>query len=174
MRILRRMRDVVVHRILGVDDTPHRIAWGVFLGFIVGWTPTLGFQIMIYVAVATVLRANKVSGIPIVFISNPFTAVPLYYFAWWLGVVLLHGHMPDAATGATITERIGEPTAGGDVSIWTDILTESFWRELGATLWQMGAELWVGCLVLGVLTGVPGYMLAYWGVKAYRRRRLPL
>ena len=83
--MIRRLRSLIVHRILGVRDTPRRIAWGVFLGTVVAWTPTLGFQIMIYVAIATLLRANKVSGIPILFISNPVTAVPLYWSCWKVG-----------------------------------------------------------------------------------------
>ena len=86
-----KLKDVVVHKILGLDDAPSRIAWGVFLGCVVAMTPTLGLQILLYVSLATLLRVNKLSGIPILFISNPFTAVPLYGFCWWVGNLLLHG-----------------------------------------------------------------------------------
>src|SRR5690606_17221590 len=80
--LLDKFRQVLVHNILGLDDTPHRIGLGVLLGFLVAFTPTLGFQIIMYVALAALIRANKLSGIPILFISNPFTAVPLYWFVW--------------------------------------------------------------------------------------------
>ncbi|TFH27625.1 MAG: DUF2062 domain-containing protein, partial [Myxococcales bacterium] len=85
----RRLQQIVMHNILHLDDTPHRIAWGVFIGAMIAFTPTLGLQIMLYLPVAALLRANKLSGIPVLFISNPFTAVPLYYATWSLGAAIL-------------------------------------------------------------------------------------
>ena len=38
----RRLKQIVFHNILHLDDTPHRIAWGVFLGAMIAFTPTLG------------------------------------------------------------------------------------------------------------------------------------
>ncbi|MEM9189891.1 MAG: DUF2062 domain-containing protein [Myxococcota bacterium] len=168
-KLYERLKDVVVRRILGVDDTPHRIATGVLLGFIVAMTPTLGFQIAIYVAIASLIRTNKVSGVPILFISNPFTAAPLYYFCWWLGSLLLHGGA--AEDGAAIVEERLEGAENQDSNFWTDMWTTEFWTDLGETLWNMGAELWVGSLVLGVATGVPFYFITRWAVTQYRRLR---
>jgi uncharacterized protein (DUF2062 family) len=154
MTLWQRLVDVVVHRILGVADTPHRIAWGVFLGCVVAWTPTIGLQIMIYVVVATLLRANKISGVPILFFTNPVTAVPIYWLAWRVGCSVL-----------------GEPMSAGALAAMPRDLGEASLGEIGHALLGMGAELWVGCLVLGVLTGLVGYALAYWGVIAFRRAR---
>lgn len=164
--MIQRFKDVVVHRILGVDDTPHRIAWGVLLGFVIGWTPTLGFQIVLYVALATVVRANKVSGIPILFISNPFTAVPLYYFCWKVGSFLLHGGVPTGEQ-SEVRERLSDAAVD---DFWGHVFDGAFWSDLGQTLLDMGAEMWLGSLVMGVLTGVPCYFLTLWGVRMYRRR----
>jgi len=166
-RLWRRLKNIVVHRILGVDDTPHRIAFGVFLGFLLGWTPTLGFQIILYVTVASLLRANKVAGIPVLFISNPFTAVPLYYFAWWIGSLIVGVPEPDEAA---LRARLGEATPAREP--WYVVMfTDDFWIDLGQKLWNMGGELWLGSLVMGLATGVPGYFLTLWAVRAYRRRR---
>lgn len=164
-KLWHRLRDVVVHQILGLDDTPHRIAWGVFLGFVVGWTPTLGFQILIYVAVATLLRANKVSGIPPVFITNPFTAVPLYYLCWKVGSYAMHGSVGSGMSREVLKARFAV-FEGQNLPIF-DL---EFWRLVGSTLVDMGAELWVGSFILGILNGIPAYVLTYWGVIAYRRR----
>jgi uncharacterized protein (DUF2062 family) len=152
--LVARAKDVVVHRILGVDDTPHRIAWGVFLGSVVAWTPTIGLQIVLYVAVATLLRANKVSGVPILFFTNPVTAVPVYWFAWRVGCAAL-GRPADVAGLTSAPPDLGAASLA----------------EIGQALFGMGAELWTGCLVLGVLTGVVGYAMTYWGVLAFRRAR---
>jgi len=169
-RLWRRLKDIFVHRILGVDDTPHRIAWGVLLGSIVAWTPTIGLQIVIYVAAASVVRANKVSGIPILFISNPFTAVPLYYFAWKVGAFVLRGGNVDSVDGEALVRERLETNVSGQ-SWMEDIFTAEFWSDLGATLVQMGGELWLGSLVMGVLMGIPCYFLTLWAVRSYRRAK---
>ena len=174
MTPFQRLKNLIVHQILGVADTPHRIAWGVFVGGIIAWTPTLGFQIMLYLAAATLLRANKVSGIPILFISNPFTAVPLYWFAWKVGDSVLNGGeaAADTADATTVAERMQEAeTSAEETNLFRDIWTAEFWEELGETLLSMGAELWVGGLVMGLLTAVPCYFLTLWGIRVYRRAR---
>jgi hypothetical protein len=169
-RLWRRLKDLVVHRILGVDDTPNRIAWGVFLGFMVAMTPTIGFQIVMYVAIASLLRGNKVAGIPILFISNPFTAVPLYWCAWWLGSAIMHGGVPVEPSEEAVRARVVDGSEAGE-PWYTRIFTAEFWDTLGDQMLAIGAELWLGSIVLGLLTGIPGYFLTLWAVKRFRARR---
>lgn len=167
-----RMRAALVDRVLGLHDTPQRIAWGVFLGTVVAWTPTLGFQILIYVAVATLLRANKLSGIPILFLTNPLTAVPLYWFCWKVGAAVLGS---DAEVDATaFEERLNESSAQVEqTSLWTDIWTAEFWRDIGSILLELGVELWTGSFIVGFAMGLPLYFLTLWAVRVYRRARGP-
>lgn len=169
MNLWQRLREVIVVRILGVSDTPHRIAWGVFLGFLIAMTPTIGLQIVLYVTFATVLRANKVSGIPILFISNPFSAGPLYYFCFWLGSTVLHG----GAASANRAELVARLTAGSAATQhgFGDLLTLAFWKQALDVFVALGTELWMGSLVLGLVTGVPAYFLTLWGVRVYRARK---
>jgi uncharacterized protein len=163
--LMSRLRGLLVHRILGLDDTPHRIAWGVLLGAIITFTPTIGFQIAIYVAVATMVRANKISGIPILFASNPFTAVPMYYFTWRVGALLVPGERMSSETVRRRLRRLTDADAG-----WSQVIEVDFWTDVGRTLVDMGLELWVGGLVIGLLVGTPIYFVSYWGVMEYRRR----
>lgn len=168
MKLFSRLRAVIVRRILGLEDTPHSIAWGVFLGLLVAWTPTLGFQILIYLAVATLLRANKISGIPLLFISNPVSAVPLYYFCWVVG----HGAMHDGAASESQGDDIRAQLAAAgeaDFDVWAQIFNVEFWHGVWDALVAMGAEMWMGSLIMGVATGIPGYILTRWGVTLYRR-----
>ncbi|HJL19733.1 MAG TPA: DUF2062 domain-containing protein [Sandaracinaceae bacterium LLY-WYZ-13_1] len=167
MRWWSRLRGVVVNRILGLNDTPHRIAWGVFLGFVVAFSPTVGFQMMLFVAVAAVFRANKVSGLPVVWITNPVTVVPVYWACWRVGAFVL-GTDEDPERGRQIIERL----MGADTGwTWGRLVEAAFWAELGATLWELGAELWLGGLLVGVVTGALAYPATLWGVRAYRRAR---
>lgn len=164
-QLWKRLVDVVVHRILGLDDTPHRIAWGVLLGTVVAFTPTIGFQIAIYVTLATLLRANKISGIPVLFVSNPFTAIPLYWFIWRVGALLVPGGDTSAAEIRTQLRRMAQ----SDLT-WQNAFTWSFWGEIGRTVVDMGVELWIGSFVIGLLAGIPLFFVSYWGVMEYRRR----
>lgn len=168
-----RLKDFVIRRIIGVEDTPQRIAWGVFLGFFVAWTPTLGFQIALYLGLASLMRVNKVVGVPILFISNPFTAVPLYYTSWRVGNLLLHGGQKEAMVGkAVVQQELHRASAPLDApSLGVRMGEPGFWRELGLTVWNMGGELWVGGLLMGAATGAIGYLLCLRAVAIYRTRR---
>lgn len=170
MNLWARLRDLVVNRILGIDDSPERIARGVFLGFVVGMTPTLGLQIMLYVGLATLLRANKVAGVPITFIANPLSALPLYGACWWVGNLLLHGGEGESSwelVRARLTAEMESPE-----SVYDQLLSSDFWSRMGSLMAELGAELWLGSLVLGVAFGLPAYALVLWGVGEYRRRTL--
>jgi len=167
MRWWSRLRRVVVDKILGLHDTPHRIGFGVLLGFVVAFSPTIGFQMMIFVALATLLRSNKISGLPIVWITNPFTAVPVYYTCWKVGAFVL-GSDGDPERGERLIERLMGTETGWE---WGRLLEGAFWSEVGATFWALGAELWLGGLVVGLVLGVLAYPITVWGVKAYRRAR---
>ena len=171
----RRVQQIVIHNILHLDDTPHRIAWGVFIGTIIAFTPTLGLQILIYIPIATLLRANKVSGIPILFISNPFTAVPLYYSTWKVGAAVMR---PDKeVTRSTIKQWLGETGRTLKNDGLGRLLEAEFWSDAGRLLASTGAELWVGGLLCGIVAAVPIYFLTRWGINAVRHlrdaRRLP-
>lgn len=171
----RRLEQIVIHNILHLDDTPHRIAWGVFLGAIVAFTPTLGFQIVIYLAVATLLGANKVSGIPILFVSNPFTAVPLYYATWWIGGLVLRPEKE--ITRATIKNWLGSTGRALRDGGARRLLESDFWTGAGQLIAGTGAELWIGGLICGLVVAIPSYFLTRWGINAVRHlregRRLP-
>lgn len=168
MTTVQRLRNLLVQRILGIDDTPHRIAWGVFLGFVVAFSPTVGIQMIIYVAVATLLRANKVVGLFIVWLTNPVTVLPMYYMCWRLGSWALgRNHDPDRGQ-----QMIATVVGQEDHFVWHRIVEMDFWHTVGTVLWSVGGELWLGGLMVGFTLGAAFYPLTYWGVQAYRRARV--
>ena len=173
MNFWHRFRDLVIHRILRLDDTPHRIAWGVALGTMVGFTPTLGIQIPIYLLLAAALRANQVAGVPILFISNPFTAVPLYYFVGKVGSFVLHGgEATTRVTEESLAMRLRAATTGADTSAdFQRLLDWEFWRGIGRVLADLGDELWVGAFVCGIVAAIPAYLGTRWGVRTFRIAR---
>jgi uncharacterized protein (DUF2062 family) len=132
----------------------------------VAFTPTIGAQMVIAVAIAAALRANKAVCIPIVWITNPFTAVPIYSFCWMIGARIV-----DAENGANFHAVVERITEVATVHHWFHLLEWSFWSSVLALLVDLGVELWLGGCILGLVSGVVLYGLTRWGVTVYRRRR---
>lgn len=168
---VRKLRDLVVHNVLGLDDTPHRIAMGVFWGVFVAWTPTIGIQTGLYLALASLGRANRMSGLPIIMVSNPVTAVPIYYANWWVGAFLLHGGRVDLEAGKRFVDaQVKTWTSSEGGNLLQRLLTAEFWLDLARSLLEVGVELWVGSVVVGALAGLGMYSLTRRAIVRYRAR----
>ncbi len=159
--VWKKARDFVIYRVLGADDTPHRIALGVAVGFFVAWTPTLGFQMMIAITMASLLRANKAVPVPIVWISNPATIIPVYYPNYLVGLWLAGGER----RGLDEWRQLLNGFAGSEVGWWTAI--QEWWRFTA----EIVVPLWVGSCTVGLVLGFVTYVLTWWAVRAYRQRR---
>ena len=153
--VWKRLKRFLVHRVLHVDDTPHRIALGVAIAIFVTWTPTVGFQMALTVALAWLLGANKLVGIPFVWISNPLTLVPIFLPNYYVGRWILGGDDRPPDFDAVVN------VSGGwlaRVSAW--------WSET----WNALLPLWVGSLLVSVALAVPTYFVTYHAVVIYRRK----
>jgi len=163
-RYVRRFRKILLHHVLHADDSPHAIALGVGVATLVAFLPLVGFQTAIALGVAALLRANKAVCIPIVWITNPFTIVPIYGACLALGRWLLAA--PASSDEVEVLARLApEPEAVHSLLAW------GFWKNLFVHLAGLGVELWVGCAIVGVVLGLLSYGLARWGVVSYRERR---
>jgi hypothetical protein len=160
-RYVLRGRKFIKDRILHVDDTPHAIALGAGIAMFITFLPLIGIQTILSVAVAALFRANKAVCVPIVWITNPFTAVPLYGACLALGRTLV----PSAATPGA-EEQLVRLT---DIEV--SLFSLTFWRHLLASLVNLGIELWVGCTVVSAVFAVAAYFLTRWAVVAHRARR---
>lgn len=147
-----RVREVLVHHLLHADDPPHRLALGVAIGVFVTFTPTVGVQMAIVVLLAWLLRANKVVGVPIVWITNPATIVPIYWGCYWLGCKLLRRQLVDGDWLADFAQAQHIST---------------YWHKL----LEITLPLWLGCLVVALAASIPSYYATYWLVVHHRRRR---
>jgi uncharacterized protein (DUF2062 family) len=165
----RKARTLFYRRILHADDSPHRIALGAAVATFIAFLPIMGIQTVVAVAVAACLRANKAICVFIVWITNPFTAVPIYGSCWWLGHSLTTGSAgsdPDV-----FTSRIAAANQYSGFSAWRNIFDASFWKSLFAAMLDFGAELWLGCVVVGFIGSLVMYLVARRGVMIYRARR---
>lgn len=156
-----------MHNVLHADDTPHRIALGLAIGTFLAFTPTVGIQMIIALALAAAFKANKVVCVPMVWITNPVTIVPIYATCYGLGAMILGTRSSDGQTETLFSSIQAASNTGG----WASLLEWSFWVNLGKTFMQFGAELWVGCLCVATVAGVLMYVIAKRAVVNHRRRR---
>lgn len=158
---VRRLKIVLrrwLRRILFQKDTPESIAAGTALGMFIALTPTVGFQMIIAVTLATLARVNKVAAALLCWVTNPLTIPPIYYGCYRLGLLMMPGRSPpdvwDKFTALRDAEKLGEffvalPTLGLDILV----------------------PMFVGSLILGLIFGFLTYPVTLRAVKGYRARR---
>ena len=153
----RKLRRFVYHNILHADDPPHRIALGLAIGMFVAMTPTIGAQMVLAGFLCWLFRANKVLGMAIVWLSNPATALPIFYINYVVGNTILRRQW----IGQKYWVDLQSPPPG-----WWETV-KFYWREFMVIV----QPLWLGSVLLGVLFGYITYYVAYFMVRSYRMRR---
>jgi len=141
----RRQLRYLYLRFLRLQGTPEQLARGVASGVFSGCFPLFGFQILIGVGVATLLRGNRIMAAAATWISNPFTYVPIFAFNYQVGLWLL---------GGTPTEA------------FQDLDSLKGWMDMGT---EVSVRLMAGSTVVGLGAGVISY---FGGLPLIRRVRL--
>lgn len=154
---VRRARAFVSHNVLHADDPPHRLALGAAIGVFVMFTPTLGFQMLINVMLAWLLKANKAIGVIVVWISNPATFIPIFYPCYLVGRILLQREPVSEAWW----RRIAHPPPGW----WPTVAF--YWSQI----LEIAVPLWLGGVVVGTLMACLTYYFLYYAICSYRLRR---
>ena len=150
-------------RLLQLDDTPERIARGVALGTLIGMTPTVGIQMTLSVIFATICRANRLAAVALVWISNPFTMVPIYWFDYWFGALILRPFIKvKMLTWADIEKALSTEAEGFFATLW------GFIKGLGKITAQAYPVMLFGGLVIGAILAVFAYIFT---LRAIKRRR---
>lgn len=157
-------KEFCVYRVLHADDPPHRLALGIAVGLFVTFLPLIGFQMMVSVFLAWLLRANKLVGVPLVWISNPLTIVPIYYPCYWLGCQLLG--MP-AVSEEWAQLRREWSVLNADVSATWGEKVEFWWVNLLEFMGPLG----LGCAIVATVAGVSSYYISLYAIRSYRLRR---
>jgi uncharacterized protein (DUF2062 family) len=128
------------HKLVGIKDSPHKIAAGFGLGVFLGVLPGTGP--IASVAIAAILRINKVSAL-----------LGCLLFNTWINIVTF-----------TLAAQIGSLTIGLD---WRKVYSEwimlfknfSFKVFFGHILAKSFVALAIGYLIIGAVLGLLGYIL---------------
>ncbi len=108
-------------------------------------------QMLLAAGAAIVLRVNLPLAVASVWVTNPITIPPIFYFSYRVGTWVLDVH-PEVHS------------------------FELSWHWLAKRLDDIWAPLLVGCLILGTIAGLTAYatVRVTWRVAVLRRRRRSL
>ncbi len=82
-------------RLMRLRERPEKLAKGLAVGAFAGCFPLFGIQIIIAILLALIVRGNKFAAMMGTWISNPFTYVPIFWFNFEVGQLILHLSISD-------------------------------------------------------------------------------
>lgn len=135
--------------IFQVNDTPHRIAIAFALGVFWGISPLVGLHTIGAFSFAWLFRLNRLVAVVGVYITNPWTVVPIYSFCLWVGIKL-----------------VGMKQALPEVD-WKNLTFMYMIHTLTPLLWPFV----VGTVVVATVSGIMSYFIIYNAALRYRKIR---
>lgn len=124
------------------------------VGLFFAWVP-VPFQMLLSALVAIAIRVNLPISVALVWVTNPLTMPPMFYFAYKIGAWTL-----------------GHPSS--------NVKFELTWEWLGQSLGDIWQPFLLGCFIVGVVSSVLGYfiidrfwrahVLHSWKVRKEKRR----
>jgi uncharacterized protein (DUF2062 family) len=150
--------------LIRLRGSPRAIALGVGIGVFVAFTPTIGFQTVIALVLATLLNANRPAAMALVWVTNPLTIPPCFALTYWVGSLFWPGPSP-AAVSHAIRNAIA---AAGRHDFWE--MYDQFTAFLGIGR-DVLIPLLTGGVVVGVTLGSVAYVLILKTIEGYRKHR---
>lgn len=116
------------------------------IGVFIGMSPLLGIHTVLGLLAAWLLRLNRIITLVGVFVTNPWTIVPIYSFDTWIGakIIGLNKVIP--------------------VIDWTEITLLGFLKEFRPLL----LPFIIGSTATGIVSAIVSYFILYTAVKKYR------
>ncbi|HKI62776.1 MAG TPA: DUF2062 domain-containing protein [Mariprofundaceae bacterium] len=126
----------------------HSVAKAFAVGLFFAFVP-VPFQMVLAAGGAIYFNSNLPISVALVWLTNPLTMPPIFYVAYLVGAWML-GHTP------------------GDFTF-----NEISWQWIHQGLLNMWQPFLLGCLVLGILSAILGYVISHamWRFMVLRRWR---
>ncbi len=141
-----RLQKFYYLKFLRIKGDPKDIAWGSFIGALIGTMPVMPFHTIGIIAICFLTRTSSMAGLfASLVISNPFTYIPIYYFSLVIGNFIT----PYTVTWATIHEIL-------------DIIVSGFgFKESIQTISSQGHDIIIVMLTGGIVLALPTALLWY-------------
>ncbi len=133
--------------ILTVRGTPRGTAFAFAMGVFIGISPFLGLHTVMAILFASLFRLNRLVTLAGAYVTNPWTIIPIYTFATWLGA-----------------KMTGYRGAFSQVE-FRDLNVVNLFKLLKGLV----VPFFVGTLFLGLVAGLASYFIVYHMLKRMRR-----
>ena len=147
LNLIQRIRNFISW-LWNQEGSPSKRALGLGVGIFSGCFPFFGLQTLMGVFLAKILKGNSILAAVGTWISNPFTYVPLYYFNYKLGSLMLN------------KDKI--------IVDFSHITTNELWYQG----WYLSSRLILGSICMGLLTGVFGGLGLYFLLKKLSNKKI--
>ncbi|HEV8130691.1 MAG TPA: DUF2062 domain-containing protein [Acidobacteriota bacterium] len=144
----------LLKKIVSTDETPKRLALSFTIGTFLSFSPPLGIHTILGLSIAYLFHLNRTAMVVGVYLNNPWTIVPYYAFATWVGIKI---------TG--MPEGVQMPHVG-----LREIMTRAFWMQIMAE-WRILIPAVVGSLVLALLIALVTYPIMLHLIGRYQKQR---
>jgi len=136
--------------LLQQEGSPGQRSRGLAAGVFAGCFPFFGFQTLLGLALASLLRGNRILAAAGTWISNPFTYVPLYWFNYTIGKRLLGDH----SGGLNGLNGAAAPSVP--------------WKEAWSSGWTVARCVVLGSTLVGLASGVSLGLLCWLWLRRTR------
>nr|WP_321257009.1 DUF2062 domain-containing protein [uncultured Pseudodesulfovibrio sp.] len=134
-------------RLMRQNSSPKNLAAACALGMFIGAMPIIPFQSVVVIALAFVMRVNKLAAWLATCYSNAATMVPFYYFLFIVG-----------STVAPFDNIVFDPQ-------------HLEMTQLIASGWKVFAVMFIGGLAFGIPATIATYFISLFVIRRYRERR---
>jgi len=147
----------ILRAVLSLNDTPHNIAKGTAIGMFIAFTPTVGIQMILVMIVAIFAKFNRKAALITVYISNPFTTIPIYWANYKIGTLFFKG------------------TVSHDkfIEVFTYNNFTEWWESIQAIFMSIGLPLLFGSLIVSTVVGLATYPLVRWLLRVSGKDVVP-
>lgn len=151
--------------VLRLETTPHAVGLGLATGVFVAFLPVLGVQMLVAVAIAWAGRANVGAAVLGTWAGNPLTWPAMWIGSYLLGLMLL------GETGPMTAEELQRTLTSVAEASTFRLDPLSMMNAAGKLLWPILKPLFVGSLVLGLISGSALYFIGRRAAEAFCTRR---
>jgi len=149
--IPRRIKDLIL-KVFHSNSSTEEVADGLAIGVFIAMLPILGIQMYVSLVLTRLFRKNTLIALAAAWITNPFTAVPIYLFNLWVGKYFYNGDVSYAEIYSIVKSLDFENilSAGKDILI----------------------PLWLGSTIVGIAMAFISQKLCLFYYKRIRHKIL--
>ncbi len=145
LNLIQRIRKLISW-LWNQEGSSSQRALGLGVGIFSGCFPFFGLQTIMGLLLAKIFRGNSILAAVGTWISNPLTYVPLYYFNYRLGSVILNKDK--------------------NIVDFSHITTNELWSQG----WYLSSRLIIGSMSMGLLSGILGGLGLYFLLKKFSNK----